>query len=88
MGWPDVQGDEFDRTVKNCIAPHGSIDPCNEHYPRGRSEVESMREKIRNEEKKNPPRIPSLASTEISMEDRNLLFNDPDEFLPVQLSTY
>ena len=88
MGWPDVQGDEFDRTVKNCIAPHGSIDPCNEHYPRGRSEVESMREKIRTEEKKNPPRIPSLASTEISMEDRNLLFNDPDEFLPVQLSTY
>ena len=88
MGWPDVQGDEFDRTVKNCIAPHGSIDPCNEHYPRGRSEVESMREKIRTEEKKTPPRIPSLASTEISMEDRNLLFNDPDEFLPVQLSTY
>ena len=88
MGWPDVQGDEFDRTVKNCIAPHGSIDPCNEHYPRGRSEVENMREKIRTEEKKNPAPIPSLASTEISMEDRNLLFNDPDEFLPVQLSTY
>ena len=88
MGWPDVQGDEFDRTVKNCIAPHGSIDPCNEHYPRGRSEVENMREKFRTEEKKNPVPIPSLASTEISMEDRNLLFNDPDEFLPVQLSTY
>ena len=88
MGWPDVQGDEFDRTVKNCIAPHGSIDPCNEHYPRGRSEVENMREKFRTEEKKNPAPIPSLASTEISMEDRNLLFNDPDEFLPVQLSTY
>ena len=47
-----------------------------------------MREKFRTEEKKNPVPIPSLASTEISMEDRNLLFNDPDEFLPVQLSTY
>ena len=76
------------RDSKNCIAPHGSIDPCNEHYPRGRSEVENMREKVRTEEKKNPAPIPSLASTEISMEDRNLLFNDPDEFLPVQLSTY
>ena len=88
MGWPDAQGDEFDRTVKSCVAPHGSIDPCNEHYPRGRREVEDMRQKVKAEEKKNNrAKIASLASTEISTEDRKLLFDDPEALLPVQLST-